>query len=51
VLFADMVGSTPPFAELAPAEAVDWLNEVFSMFDELVERYDLEKIRLRPDKR
>jgi guanylate cyclase len=45
VLFADMVGSTPLFAGLEPAEAVDWLNEVFSMFDDLVAHYGLEKIR------
>lgn len=45
VLFADMVGSTPLFAQLEPAEAVDWLNEVFSMFDRLVTKYGLEKIR------
>ncbi|MGD8586226.1 MAG: adenylate/guanylate cyclase domain-containing protein [Chloroflexota bacterium] len=45
VLFADMVGSTPLFASLEPAEAVDWLNEVFLMFDRLVERHNLEKIR------
>jgi class 3 adenylate cyclase len=45
VLFADMVGSTPLFAGLEPAEAVDWLNEVFSMFDGLVARHGLEKIR------
>jgi guanylate cyclase len=45
VLFADMVGSTPLFAELSAEEAVDWLNEVFSVFDELVDEYGLEKIR------
>ncbi len=45
VLFADIVGSTPLFSELEPAEAVDWLNEIFSMFDDLVEKYRLEKIR------
>lgn len=45
VLFADMVGSTPLFAELEPAEAVDWLNEVFLMFDDLIEKHGLEKIR------
>lgn len=45
VLFADIVGSTPLFAELEPAEAVDWLNEVFTTFDELVEQRGLEKIR------
>ena len=45
VLFADIVGSTPLFSELTPDEAVDWLNEVFTMFDGLVEKYGLEKIR------
>ena len=45
VLFADMVGSTILFSDLEPAAAVEWLNEVFSMFDQLVERYGLEKIR------
>lgn len=45
VLFADIVGSTPLFAELDATEAVDWLNEVFSMFDALTEEYGLEKIR------
>ena len=45
ILFADIIGSTPLFATLEPAEAVDWLNEVFSMFDHLVEKYGLEKIR------
>jgi len=45
VLFADMIGSTPLFETMKPAEAVDWLNEVFSMFDKLVAQYGLEKIR------
>ncbi|UCG24625.1 MAG: adenylate/guanylate cyclase domain-containing protein [Chloroflexota bacterium] len=45
VLFADIVGSTPLFSDLTPEEAVDWLNEVFTMFDGLVEKYGLEKIR------
>jgi guanylate cyclase len=45
VLFADIVGSTPLFSQLEPDEAVHWLNEVFTMFDQLVENYGLEKIR------
>jgi len=45
VLFADIVGSTPLFATMEPEEAVDWLNEVFSAFDGLVENCGLEKIR------
>jgi guanylate cyclase len=49
VLFADVVGSTPLFATLAPTEVVDWLNEVFSVLDELVERHGLEKLRTMGD--
>ena len=45
VLFADVVGSTPLFADLEPTEVVDWLNEVFSEFDDLVDRHGLEKLR------
>jgi len=45
VLFADIVGSTPLFSEMEPAEAVDWLNEIFTMFDRLVESCGVEKIR------
>lgn len=45
VLFADGVGSTPFFAQLEPTEVVDWLNEVFTAFDEVVERHGLEKLR------
>ncbi|HLF89711.1 MAG TPA: adenylate/guanylate cyclase domain-containing protein, partial [Anaerolineales bacterium] len=45
VLFADVVGFTSLSVELSPEEMVELLNEVFSYFDSLVERYDLEKIR------
>jgi guanylate cyclase len=45
VLFADIVGSTPLFSHLDPVEAVDWLNEVFTIFDQMAEKYGLEKIR------
>ena len=45
IMFCDIVGSTPLFADLEPVDVVDWLNEVFSMFDRLLEKYGLEKIR------
>jgi adenylate cyclase len=45
ILFADMVGFTPLTAGMAPAEMVELLNEVFTHFDALVDKYDLEKIR------
>ena len=45
VLFADIVGSTELAVRLSPEGLVELLNEVFSQFDTLVERYGLEKIR------
>ena len=35
ILFCDIVGSTPLFSGMAPEEVVDWLNEIFSGFDQL----------------
>jgi adenylate cyclase len=45
ILFADMVGFTPLSAKLAPGEMVELLNEAFSFFDSLLDKYDVEKIR------
>jgi len=45
VLFADMVGFTPLSAQLPPVDMVELLNEVFSFFDSLLDKYDVEKIR------
>jgi adenylate cyclase len=45
VLFADVVGFTPMAAAMSPLSLVDLLNEVFSSFDDLVEKHGLEKIK------
>ena len=45
ILFADVVNFTPLSTILSPTQAVDLLNEIFSHFDALAERYDLEKIK------
>jgi guanylate cyclase len=45
VLFADMVGFTPLSAQLPPVEMVELLNEAFSFFDSLLDKYNVEKIR------
>lgn len=45
VLFADMVGFTPLSAQLPPVEMVELLNEAFSFFDSLLDKYSVEKIR------
>lgn len=45
VLFADIVGFTPLSETLTPQEVVEWLNSVYSVFDGLVQRLGVEKIR------
>ena len=45
VLFADIVGFTMLSARISPAELVAMLNQLFSAFDELVDRHGLEKIK------
>lgn len=45
ILFADVVNFTPMSAQMTAEELVDLLNEVFSYFDALVEKYGLEKIK------
>jgi class 3 adenylate cyclase len=45
VLFADLVDFTPLSARISPKELVSLLNEIFSTFDQLAERYGLEKIK------
>lgn len=45
VVFADIVGFTEISARTPPGELVGRLNEVFSLIDILVEKYDLEKIK------
>ena len=45
ILFADVVDFTPMSARLQPAQVVDLLDEVFSGFDDLADRFGLEKIK------
>jgi adenylate cyclase len=45
VLFADIVDFTPLAQRLSPTEVVDTLDRLFSLFDSLVERHGLEKIK------
>lgn len=49
VLFADIVNFTPISARYAPHEVVDMLDELFSNFDELVDKYAVEKIQVAGD--
>jgi class 3 adenylate cyclase/FixJ family two-component response regulator len=45
ILFADLVDFTPLAARIAPLELVTLLNQIFSAFDRLAEKYGLEKIK------
>jgi PAS domain S-box-containing protein len=45
ILFADLVSFTPLASCMAPTELVNLLNQIFSTFDQLVERHGLEKIK------
>ncbi|MBE9117885.1 response regulator [Lusitaniella coriacea LEGE 07157] len=44
-LFVDLVNFTANSSTMAPGEVVSFLNQIFSIFDALVTRYGMEKIR------
>jgi guanylate cyclase len=45
VLFADLVDSTPLSESLTPTDLVEFLNEVFTRFDDLADELGVEKIK------
>lgn len=45
VLFADIVNFTPVCTSMTPVGLVELLNDVFGVFDTLVQKYRLEKIK------
>lgn len=45
VMFADIVGFTRMTEELSPVETVKILNDIFSVFDDIADRYGVEKIK------
>ncbi|MBV6452607.1 MAG: hypothetical protein MHPDNHAH_03365 [Anaerolineales bacterium] len=49
VLFVDIVNFTPISAKFGPHEVVQMLDDVFSLFDELVEKHKVEKIQVAGD--
>jgi class 3 adenylate cyclase len=45
VLFADIVDFTTLSLNVTPIELIEWLNDIFSTFDEMARLYGLEKIK------
>ncbi|MEM0965571.1 MAG: adenylate/guanylate cyclase domain-containing protein [Verrucomicrobiota bacterium] len=45
VLFADIVGFTPMTRESTPQNVVEFLDELFSAFDSIAQKYGVEKIK------
>jgi class 3 adenylate cyclase len=45
VMFADIVGFTRMTEELSPVETVRILNDIFSIFDDIAEKHQVEKIK------
>jgi adenylate cyclase len=49
ILFADVADFTPMSERLSPARVVQMLDQLFGHFDQLAERYDVEKIKTLGD--
>ena len=49
VLFVDIANFTPLASTIPPVELVDMLNGIFSKFDSIVEKHELEKIKTMGD--
>ena len=45
VLFADLVGFTNLSSKMLPSQIVELIDEIFSRFDDIIDRNDLEKIK------
>ncbi|HZA09827.1 adenylate/guanylate cyclase domain-containing protein [Mycobacterium sp.] len=49
ILFADIAGYTERASDMTPADLVEFLNRLYTDFDQLVERHGLEKIKTSGD--
>ncbi|MCI0552765.1 MAG: adenylate/guanylate cyclase domain-containing protein [Anaerolineae bacterium] len=49
VLFVDIANFTPLASTISPVDLVDMLNGIFSLFDSIVEKHGLEKIKTMGD--